>query len=154
MASPIVNRTVNIYIQSGEAQKAFDRLIEKQKKLQEEIAKNPANVEELRKKLAALEEPIDRAGRKLRGELEPSLRDLRTTATSLNNELSRMSESDEGFEERVQQLRQANTELDQQRAKVGLIRQTLNSFWKEAKTVAVGAGLCYRYGHRLCKDCR
>lgn len=138
MANEVVNRTVNIFISSGDAQKAYDRLIAQQKKLNDQLAQNPKNAAKIREELAKLEEPIARAAKKLSGELEPSMRDTRATANKLRNELNLMSESDPGFAAKVAQYAQANKELDIQKGKVGLLSQAWKSFWSEAKTVAVG----------------
>jgi TP901 family phage tail tape measure protein len=138
MGDQVVNRTVNIFIQSGEAQKVYDQLIAKQKTLTAELAKNPANAAKIRQELAKLEEPISRAAKKLSGELNPSLKDTQSTATKLRNELGKMSETDAGFGVKVTQLQQANKELDAQKGKLGLLRNAMNSFWQEAKGVAVG----------------
>lgn len=138
MANEIINRTVNIFISSGDAQRVYDQLIAKQKKLNDQLAQNPKNAAKIREELAKLEEPISRAAKKLSGELEPSLKDTQSTATKLRNELGRMSESDPGFKEKVALYAQANKELETQRGKVGLLSQAWKSFWQEAKTVAVG----------------
>ncbi|MGN6476312.1 MAG: phage tail tape measure protein [Flavipsychrobacter sp.] len=138
MANQVVNRTVNVYIQSGQAQAVYDKLIAKQKELTDQLAKNPKNAEAIRQQLERLEEPISRAAKKLSGELEPSLRDLQTVATKARNELSRMSESDPGFKERVASYVAANAAIEEQRGKVGLLSKAWKSFWTEAKTVAVG----------------
>jgi hypothetical protein len=87
----IVNRQVNIYIQSGDAQKAYDALIKKEKALNEEIAKttDPKRMKKLKDDLTALQEPIDRAGKKLRGEILPTMRDLEATTRRFQNEWKR-----------------------------------------------------------------
>lgn len=140
MAREIVNRQVNIYIQSGEAQKAYDKLIAKEKTLNAELAKttDPKKMAKLKEDLSKLVEPLDRAAKKISGELNPSLKDTAATVQKLKNQLSRMSDGDAGFDKMTQQLRQGNKELDQQRQKVGLISKAWKSFWSEAKTVAAG----------------
>jgi TP901 family phage tail tape measure protein len=138
MANQVVNRTVNIFIQSGDAQRVYDQLIAKQKKLTDQLAQNPKDAAKIRQELERLEEPIARAAKKLSGELEPSLRDTKASASKLGRELSLMSESDPGFKEKVLMYQQANRELETQRGKVGLLSKAWKSFWTEAKTVAVG----------------
>lgn len=140
MAKEIVNRQVSIVIESGAAQRAYDQLIKKEKELNAELAKttNPKQMEALRNQIAALQEPISRAAKKVSGELEPSLKDVQAAAARLRNELARMSESDAGYAEKVAMYRKANLELEQQRGKVGLLANAWKSFWQEAKTVAVG----------------
>ena len=140
MATPIVNRNVSIYVEAGQAQRAYDQLIRKEKELNEELAKttNPKQMDALRDKINALQEPISRAAKKVSGELEPSLKDVQATVTRLRNELARMSESDAGYDQKVAQYRKATVELEAQRGKVGLLSAAWKSFWQEAKTVAVG----------------
>ncbi|MGN7786807.1 phage tail tape measure protein [Niabella sp. 22666] len=138
MANETVNRYLNIYIQTGEAQKALDKLQEKEKKLNEEIAKSPSNVKKLKEELAALQEPIDRARKKVSGELQPSLKDTETAARKLRNELKAMSETDAGFAEKVEQLKEANSELEAYKEKLGLIKDAQKSFAEEASVTATG----------------
>jgi TP901 family phage tail tape measure protein len=136
----IVNRQVNVFIKSGDAQRVYDQLIAKQKKFNDELATatNPKRIDVLKNKLKELEEPISRAAKKISGELEPSLKDTQATVTRLRNELSRMSKEDVGYAEKIKLYRQANKELEEQRIKVGFLSKAWKSFWQEAKTVAVG----------------
>ncbi|MBE2229952.1 MAG: phage tail tape measure protein [Chitinophagaceae bacterium] len=140
MAKEIVNRNVSIYVEAGQAQRAYDQLIKKEKELNAELAEttNPKRMEALRNQINALQEPISRAAKKLSGELEPSLKDVQATVARLRNDLARMSESDAGYDQKVAQYRKATTELEAQRGKVGLLSAAWKSFWQEAKTVAVG----------------
>ncbi len=52
----IISRTVNVYIQSGEAQKALDKLIEKEKSLNEQLTKtsDPKKIQGLKTELIRL----------------------------------------------------------------------------------------------------
>lgn len=136
----VVNRQVSIFIESGDAQKVYDKLIAKQKQYNTELATatNPKRIKELRDALARLEEPISRAAKKISGELSPSLEDTRATVNRLRNDLKHMSEQDADFSRATQQYKQANKELEEQRGKVGLLSKAWKSFWQEAKTVAVG----------------
>lgn len=78
MANSIVNRQVNVYINSGEAQKAYDILINREKLLNAELTKtsDPKRIKVLKGELDKLSEPLDRATKKLKGDLAPSIRDL------------------------------------------------------------------------------
>lgn len=136
----IVNRQVSIFIQSGDAQKVYDKLIAKQKAYNQELATatDPKRIDALKNKLAQLEEPISRAAKKLSGELSPSVKDVEATVRNLSNRLKRMSEQDADFSKVTQQYRQANKELEEQRGKVGLLSRAWRGFWQEARTVAVG----------------
>jgi TP901 family phage tail tape measure protein len=136
----VVNRNVNIFIESGQAQKAFDTLIKKEKELKDALAAatDPKQVAKLKDQLDKLAEPLDRAKRKVSGELQPSFRDVQATVNSLGNRLKRMSEEDADYTKVVAQYRQANSELDAQKGKVGLLGNAMKSFMQQAKTVAVG----------------
>src|SRR5215204_1558676 len=114
MAKEIVNREVAIFIKAGDAQRVYDLLIARQKLFNAELAtaNNPKRIEQLKKNLKELEEPISRAAKKLSGELSPALKDTTATAARLRNELSLMSKEDIGFDEKVTQLRQANKEME------------------------------------------
>jgi hypothetical protein len=87
----IVNRQVNIYIQSGEAQKAYDTLIKKEKLLNDEIAKttDSKRLTKLKDDLNKLQEPITRAAKKVSGELAPSFRDLEAATRKFLAEFKR-----------------------------------------------------------------
>lgn len=138
--SKVVNRTVNIYIQSGEAQKAYDALIAKQNKLKDALEKttDPKKVDGLKNKLKELEEPIDRAAKKLRGELTPSLKDTQAAVNKLNNEFRRMSPEETGYDHMVHQIHQGNKELELQKGKVGMLHHAMKGFWSEVKMMATG----------------
>jgi TP901 family phage tail tape measure protein len=138
MANQSVNRTLNIFIQSGDAQKAYDRLIARQKELNQELLKSPKNAAKILEQLAALEEPISRAAKKLKGELSPSLDETKASADALGRRLKKLSKEDADYTTVISQYRQANKELGEQQQKVGLISRAMRSFWQEAKTVAVG----------------
>lgn len=140
MANQITNRTVNIYIESGQAQKALDALIKKETALKNELqeATNPKRIEHLKNELHKLEEPLERARKKVSGELSPSFKDVQKIVNDLGNRLRRMSEEDADYSTVLNQYRQANKELDAQRGKIGILSRAMKTFWQEAKTVAVG----------------
>src|SRR5689334_10521955 len=96
MAQETVNRSLNIFIQSGEAQKALDVLLAKEKKLTEEIARttDPKKLKQLQTELSRLGEPIDRATRKLKGQLSPSINEAGALVRKLGSEFLRMSKED------------------------------------------------------------
>lgn len=107
-----VNRQLNIYITSGEAQKVLDTLLAKEKKLTEELklATDPKQVKKLETELAKLVEPIDRAKKKLSGELAPTFRDLEAAARRYAAEFKRT-----GDPKALENLRKVNIELLKQR---------------------------------------
>jgi len=141
MAKEVVNRQVSVFIESGAAQAALDRLLVKQKSLTAELDKtaDPRRQRELRRELDRLAEPIDRATKKLRGELEPSFQDLQRTAARLNRELRTMSASDSGFKALAQQAAKANKELEAARAKITGIQ-------KEIEGASLSSGLGAMWG--------
>lgn len=88
MANAVVNRQVNVYINSGEAQKAYDVLIKKEKQLNDELAKtsDPKRIKALTAELDKLKDPIDRAGKKLKGDLNPTIRELTRSIIKMRQE--------------------------------------------------------------------
>lgn len=164
MATDKVNRYLNIYITSGEAQKALDVLLVKEKKLTDEIQKlsdpkyadrlrrsldgatNPKSIERLKTALAnatdpkylkslqtqlsRLSEPIDRATKKVKGELGPSVRDLTGLVNTLGNRLKRMSTQDADYSKVLSQYDHANRLLAQQRGELGRLSTTMRDVGK------------------------
>lgn len=107
------NRTLNVFINTGEAQKSYDKLILKEKELNDQLktTTDPKRIQQLNGELAKLSEPITRASKKLSGELGPSMRDMQKLATQLGNQLKHMSEKDADYSKVVAQYRQAQVEM-------------------------------------------
>lgn len=120
MSTPSVNRGINIFIESGDAQKAVDKLQAKFNDLKKQIseATDPKIIKGLNAELNKITEPLDRAQKKLSGQLNPSLKELGATVRNLSNELKNLSSSDAGYEKKVLQLRQANLAYKEQQALV------------------------------------
>jgi hypothetical protein len=109
----VVNRTVNVFINTGEAQKSYDKLIAKEKQLNDQLKQtsDPKQIQKLNAELVKLQEPITRATKKLSGELGPSMKDLQKLVRDLGNQFSHMSTKDADFSKVLQQYRQAQVEL-------------------------------------------
>jgi hypothetical protein len=147
MATNSVNRSVNIFIETGDAQKAFDRLIAKEKEFKDQLASatNPAQIKKLQAEIDKLQEPISRSSKKISGELSPSLRDMGTSIGKLANELKNLSKEDPSYNKKLLQLKTATLEYDKQKAAVsGLTHEhesASNSFFEFAKRIAEGVGV-------------
>lgn len=91
MANAVVNRQVNVYINSGEAAKAYDVLIKREKLLNAELAKttDPKRIKQLTAELDKLKDPIDRAAKKMKGDLAPSIRELELATRKFLNEFKK-----------------------------------------------------------------
>jgi len=91
MANEIVNRQINIFIQSGDAQRALDALVKKEQQLKDALAKatDPKEIQKLQTELTRISEPIDRAKKKLSGELQPTFKDLEFSTRKWLNEFKR-----------------------------------------------------------------
>lgn len=115
MANQVVNRQLNVYVNSGEAKKAYDILIEREKRLNEELKKtaDPKRIEVLRKELAKLSEPIDRATKKMKGELAPSIRELEHATRKFLNEFKKT-----GDPAALAQFQRMNKALTEQRRQI------------------------------------
>ncbi len=134
MANEKVNRYLNIYIESGDAQKALDKLLAKEKQLTAELARatNPRDVARLKTSLDKLSEPIDRARRKLSGELSPSVRDMTSLVNTLGNRLKRMSTEDADFSKVLAQYGEARARLQQLKAGADQLGAAQKSIAKES----------------------
>src|SRR5687768_12312046 len=109
MASSSVNRSVNIFIESGEAEKAQQRLSAKAKQLQDDLKKasDPVIVGRLTKELKTVEGQLDRVAKKVKGEVTPSFKDLQNTVNSLGRRLKQMSTTDADFSKTLVQYKKA-----------------------------------------------
>ncbi|MGN6416872.1 MAG: hypothetical protein ACTHMC_05250 [Pseudobacter sp.] len=134
MANQTVNRQVNIYIASGEAEKAYDRLVKKEQQLKAELEKatDPKIINRLNAELNKLQEPIDRATRKMKGELEPSFRDVKNTVDALGKRLKQMSSSDADYTKVLVQYRAANVELQEQKKNLDAINSAKKNIAKDS----------------------
>ncbi len=116
------NRTMNIYVESGEAQKSYDVLAKKQDdlkaKMDEYTSKGREIPEKLTKQLDGVTAALERQAQKLNGELSPSYRDLTGSVAKLTAEVSRMSAQDAGFAEKTRQLEEAKTAANEYRNSV------------------------------------
>jgi hypothetical protein len=122
-----VNRQVNIFIASGEAEKAYDRLIKKEQTLKEELVKatNPKDIARLNTELKKLEEPLDRAAKKAKGTLQPSLREIQNTIAALNRELKNVAVGSKEFDQLSLKVRQAKIEMGEAQLKAQGMNKTL-----------------------------
>lgn len=147
MAGNMVSRSINIYVQSGEAEKAYDRLVNKEKQLRAELEKatDPKTIARLNGELKKLEEPLDRAKKKISGELSPSLKELGQVVTKLNNEMKNLSKEDPGYAKKLVQLQQARVAYQEQAKAVQGLQQQHDSFFSSfghlTKEFAAGLGL-------------
>jgi hypothetical protein len=129
-----VNRYLNVYINSGDAQKTLDTLLSKEKKLTEELARtsDPKKIQQLNRELGKLSEPIDRAKKKISGELSPSLKEVQTLVNTLGNRLKKMSIQDADFSAVLNQYKEAKVLLGQVKASVDQVGAAQNSIKKES----------------------
>jgi hypothetical protein len=121
----ITNRKINIYIETGAAQTAFDRLNNKAEALQKAIASttDKGEIKKLQKDLDALSHPLDVARKKLSGEMAPSIRELKSLVNDLGNRMQRMSTSDADFSKVLAQYTEAKQRLGQVTAEVKKVEQ-------------------------------
>lgn len=111
----VTNRQVNIYIATGDAEKALDVLKKKERELKDALsqATDPRVVQKLEAELKKLAQPIENATNKLTGKLSPSLKDLTKTVSALDRELKTLSKEDPNFTRKLRQFQQAKIELSQ-----------------------------------------
>ena len=136
------SRQISIYVDSGNAQAAYDKLLVKQKSLTTEVNKytaaGKAIPEKLTKQLDAVTASMDRQAQKLKGTLSPSYKDLAGTVSNLTRELNRMSEQDAGFAEKKKQLIEAKAALQSYGSALGTIKKGWADMLQQAKGVAFG----------------
>jgi hypothetical protein len=149
MATNTVNRSVNIFIQSGEAEKAQQRVIDKNKQIEDSLKKatDPVVINRLTKELKAGEVQLDRITKKVKGEVAPSLRDLKNTVNVLGKRFETMTEDDADFTKVLLQLNKAKLELGEMKGKVDQLNNgfknsaaTSNSFFSGFTKFAANVG--------------
>ena len=157
------NRTISVYIDSGAAQEAYNKLAATQEKLkiqvQEYIDKGKDIPEKLTKQLDGVTAALDRQSKKLTGELSPSYKDLSGTVTRLTAEVSKMSAQDAGFEKKSKELHEAREEAEKYKVSVlgiaGAMRHGEHegqSFVTALKEIAAGftlASIIERVGEKI-----
>lgn len=129
MANNIVNRNINIFVESGQAEAAYNRLIEKEKVLKQQLDKatDPKVIKNLKTELDKLSEPIGRAAKKMSGELKPSIVELQQSVKKLGDQLRKTSTTDSNFDKLALQLRQANIELAEAKNRASGLGKELSS---------------------------
>ena len=136
------SRKISIYVESGQAQQAYDRLKSTQEKLTEQVKKYvdagkqipAALTEKLQKTNDALQKQSDL----LSGKLTPSLKNLSGTYSTLKRELESMNAEDAGFELKKKQTIDAKQALDQYKFSLGSVKEGLKEMLTTAKGVAFG----------------
>lgn len=139
--SETFSRVVNIYVESGQAEQAYDKLISRQKDLTNRLSKQKEGskaFELTKQKLDEVSSAVDRAAKKLNGTLAPSYRDLQATVGRLRRELQGLSEQDAGFEAKRKEYNNARAALDKYSSSLTTVKQGLKEMLKEAKGIAVG----------------
>lgn len=136
------SRTINIYVDSGEAQRAYDKLAQTQtvlnSKIQDYLDKGKQVPEKLTKQLEAVNNQMSIQSKKISGELSPSYKDLTSTVSKLNAELNRMSKEDAGFADKKKAYNEARAALDGYKSSLTSVANSLQDMLKTAKGVAIG----------------
>lgn len=129
MAGNIVNRSINIFVESGEAEAAYNRLLDKEKKLKTELDKatDPKQIQKLKTELDKLSEPLDRASKKASGQLQPSIRELEATFQKLRNQVRNFDGDQKGLDNLVLKLQKANVELQEARKRTANLGTSLKN---------------------------
>ncbi len=127
MARDVVNRQINIWISSGEAQKAYDVLIKKEKELNAELAKtsDPKRMAALKGELDKLREPMDRLKKKVSGELTPTFRDLEAGVRKFLNEFKKT-----GSPEALANFKKFQAELNKMKDEINGLENSQKGFGK------------------------
>ena len=161
--SQTANRSINIYVNSGEAERAYDNLVDRNVKLQKQLDRTVqqqkklvsaiatgdqqavkenekliAKVKELNDTMATNSQRADTLKKKLSGELSPSMKELSTTVARLRKELYSMSQEDAGFKDKVKQYNEAKVALDQYANKIVSVKSKWSEMMQSSKGIAVG----------------
>lgn len=138
----VFTRRINIYVDSGQAEAAYQTLITRQDRLTAEVKRYADAGKEAPAKLkTALDETtaaVERQRKKLSGELAPSLRDLNGTYSRLTRELNAMSKEDAGFEKKRKETLAAKAALDQYRGSLSQVGKGFADMLRTAGGVAFG----------------
>jgi TP901 family phage tail tape measure protein len=137
MANNSTNRTVNIYIESGEAQKALDALLKKEESLKKALADamDPAAVNKLKESLTALKEPME-ATKTAAKEAKKIVSDLLSEEKSLLDQLKQSNNQDttKGLQAQLEKVgfllenaRRKSAEANQALAAIGKQEQGLQA---------------------------
>jgi len=138
----VFTRRISIYVESGQAQAAYDALVAKQQvltaKIQEYTNKGKEIPAKLTKQLEGVNAAMDRQSKKISGELAPSLKDLRGSYEKLSRELNLMSKQDPGFSKKKAETIAAKNALDSYKVSLASVRQNFAQMMQQAKGVAFG----------------
>lgn len=136
-----LNRHINIYVDSGAAEVALQKLSAQSVKLSEKINKLQQDGKDATAEIAKLGDvntQIDRLNKKISGELSPSIKDLTGFLTKARNELKALSPEDAKFKELAKQIGEAETALNKQISTIGGLKKGFTDFAKEVKAIALG----------------
>lgn len=143
------SRTMNIYVEAGEAQRAYQQLSNQQTalngKIQEYLDKGKQVPEKLSKQFEAVTKQMDTQSKKLSGELSPSMKDLTATYSKLTSELSRMSKEDPGFDVKRKQTIEAKQALENYKSSVSGVSTAL----KESSASASSLPFLGQFGDKI-----
>ena len=129
-----VTRSVSVFIESGEAEKAQQRLQAKTKQLADDLKKatDPVVINRLTKELKTAEGQLERVSKKVNGEVTPSFKDLQSTVNALGRRLKTMSTTDADFSKVLIQYNKAKVELGEMRNRVDRLNEGFNNSSKSS----------------------
>lgn len=139
--SDVTNKRLNIYIDQASAELALEKLQKRYDKLTESIDKGKAagkNMTAEIKKLSETEAAIKGVQEQIDKGLAPSIRQQSTLVNKLRNELMNLSQSDSGFDKKVEAYNKAKLELNRLNEAIGNVGKAEKSWLQEAKVVAFG----------------
>jgi len=154
--SETISNQINIYVESGDAQKQLDALKQKNGALLTQVealrakqaqadtdrkngnAAAEASYKALGEQISAAQKKLEentaamtRQAQKVSGELSPSIRDLEAAVKRLTAAQRAGSETDPGYKDRAKQLEEYRAALDHAKNSAGLLSQKLKEGHKE-----------------------
>lgn len=133
MAEQVVNRRLNIYIDSASAEASLDKLTKQEEKLVASIEKGKKAGKDMTRELELLgntRTQISDVKNVIEGKMLPSLKMAESAVRKLRNELKNIPADSEAAARKLQELRAAEATLDAVRKKVSGVSTALNDVQK------------------------
>lgn len=151
-SSAPVNKSVNIFLESASAERAYERLTKQADRLTQAIDKGQKAGKDMTRELEQLSRAnraLDTLQQQMSGKIAPSLMQVKARAQELRRELERMSADAPGYAKKLEEYGRVSRHFEEMRARIDAVGRTVRQvtdegmtrwqrFWDTAKGVAVG----------------
>lgn len=146
MSNPVVNRTVNVYINQASAERSLESLQAAADRLNKTIAKGTAEGKDMTKQinqLATTKDKIKELSDIVSGKVAPSFRMVSAHVVQLTKELKALSYGTQEYADKKAELDKVRTTFRNMHDDINGVTRAMdkskgNSFWSMVKGVAVG----------------